>query len=1104
MKYHSKTMFLRCVSFFLFAVMTVLLYPVGTLALTVEEEIALNEEAGIENQQVVQSSGDLIEEGAETLVPALGPGEKSLLELQDLRVEDVERPEVVSLQAAMEKQHVNRLYAQEGSLNTVMFQNRDGSTTTYVYTVPVKYVSEDGSIKDKSTAITASSKQAGYAYAMEENDVKVYFGNARMSGVKVAHGEYSVTMKPVSSVSAQPIVAAGGNTALYEGVFGEGTAISYKTQLSGVKEDIVLYSNVGKNSFSFVLATDGLTPALIDGVWCLLDARDATLMKLGEILITDSAGNTTLGSMSIQANVKMSNYTLTVTAPQEFLDADTTVYPVYVDPTITISGTFWNDQGAEQESIHDMGVYQSVSNYNSAIASPNYHTITADSSQVLYRFHDFVEEQGRYNGLDELESYDIGKVTFYLPFEAGEACDIIVKPIDTEWYLEGDTYTAVRNSDFYWFLDSEENNITVSIPATAGTYAIDLTDIARSWGSYNTQDGESPVFDPADGFLIMFESQLDEFGLPPQDPNYTPATRRISAVENPSTSVYYTVDRGYGGYYYMNNCASADNGNDAFVTISNCVQVECDCNKQDETHTHLVAGSESKLSATNVKDHNSVWIFRYRGSGMYLIQSAVNPTLFFSSNATVGTPDSLTDEAYLWYQVSSYVGGVIWKNVDTPQVLSYDGATFSMVNERDYTASDYAQTAWYYSSISNPVTITLSSVAWMDIGKSASLTIETFPNRPVKKTDYTFSTGDSAVLTVNQYGVMTAPSSSQGGTVIITATHTATGLTAQCQVTVGGTMPTGVYTLQNVSSKNYMAVQNASEAEGALIQTQAFDGQAQMMWKFTPTEDGYYTIQSELSGKYLAVTSTSAGASVIQTATLSDLAKWQIDSTTQGNIIIYAKATGQTLTLRDGVSVTQNTYTSDSWYIDEWQIVQYRLPTSGSEIPYEPWLWNDYVSYNEPGVIQIGTNCYAYAMNTQMSPIKPGELWYAQPGEVSDVDLDQLYYNIVEAVEQDSIRLGFSFRSIGKYDACAPGTYKIALVLAWGTNRDYHWYRQNTDGTWSHKKAQDAVCNVDSTGNLIYDPETTDRIYYPDPDYLTFVGYFEISPVNDLYNAENN
>ena len=152
------------------------------------------------------------------MVPALGPGEKSLLELQSMKVEDVERPEVVSLQAAMEKQHVNRLYAQEEALNTVMFQNRDGSTTTYIYTVPVKYVSEDGSIKDKSTAITASTAEASYAYAMEQNDVKVYFGNARMSGVKVAHGEYSVTMKPVSSASAQPTVTPGGNTALYEGI----------------------------------------------------------------------------------------------------------------------------------------------------------------------------------------------------------------------------------------------------------------------------------------------------------------------------------------------------------------------------------------------------------------------------------------------------------------------------------------------------------------------------------------------------------------------------------------------------------------------------------------------------------------------------------------------------------------------------------------------------------------------------------------------------------------------------------------------------------------------------------------------------------------------
>ena len=75
---------------------------------------------------------------------------------------------------------------------------------------------------------------------------------------------------------------------------------------------------------------------------------------------------------------------------------------------------------------------------------------------------------------------------------------------------------------------------------------------------------------------------------------------------------------------------------------------------------------------------------------------------------------------------------------------------------------------------------------------------------------------------------------------------------------------------------------------------------------------------------------------------------------------------------------------------------------------------------------------------------------------------------------------------------CSPGTYKVALVVH--EEKDYHWYRQNPDGTWSHKRGQGKVTNLDASYNLIYDPETCDRNdgRY---DYSIFCGYFQVSPL---------
>ena len=65
--------------------------------------------------------------------------------------------------------------------------------------------------------------------------------------------------------------------------------------------------------------------------------------------------------------------------------------------------------------------------------------------------------------------------------------------------------------------------------------------------------------------------------------------------------------------------------------------------------------------------------------------------------------------------------------------------------------------------------------------------------------------------------------------------------------------------------------------------------------------------------------------------------------------------------------------------------------------------------------------------------------------------------------------IGFDWGSISEYEVCPEGTYKVALVLDLNPNdMDFHWYRQNKDGAWSHKPADGEVQNWDYYGNPIY------------------------------------
>ena len=176
------------------------------------------------------------------------------------------------------------------------------------------------------------------------------------------------------------------------------------------------------------------------------------------------------------------------------------------------------------------------------------------------------------------------------------------------------------------------------------------------------------------------------------------------------------------------------------------------------------------------------------------------------------------------------------------------------------------------------------------------------------------------------------------------------------------------------------------------------------------------------------------------------------------------------------------------------------LPVSGYELPYEPDKWNNSSLKNK-------TNCYAYAIDKKSSGmIYPG-FSDSSLGYYEEM-IKNHKYNL-DRIEADSINKGFTFIPIGRYEICPIGTYKVAFVLdtvevEYGRkDYDFHFYRQNPDGTWSHKPGNTAVINYDYQNNVILDPLLADRhtsqpIYY----YDYFVGYYAVSAINDNANME--
>ena len=71
-------------------------------------------------------------------------------------------------------------------------------------------------------------------------------------------------------------------------------------------------------------------------------------------------------------------------------------------------------------------------------------------------------------------------------------------------------------------------------------------------------------------------------------------------------------------------------------------------------------------------------------------------------------------------------------------------------------------------------------------------------------------------------------------------------------------------------------------------------------------------------------------------------------------------------------------------------------------------------------------------------------------------------------------------RVVSDSEKCKPSEYKGALVLAshpWGDKADYHFYRENDSGYWSHKDGPEKATDRDAEGKKIRDPRRASRDY---------------------------
>jgi len=322
------------------------------------------------------------------------------------------------------------------------------------------------------------------------------------------------------------------------------------------------------------------------------------------------------------------------------------------------------------------------------------------------------------------------------------------------------------------------------------------------------------------------------------------------------------------------------------------------------------------------------------------------------------------------------------------------------------------------------------------------------------------------------------------------------------------TIPNGSYFIKNETLNRYIQPDDSNlNVNLTEMELWNFDGNNYQKWELTNLNNGYYKIISAYSGKALSVKSgeENTGNSRIIQETYGGYYRqqWKIELTVHGMWRIsprsgysnnWCMSADDGIFFMNGWHIEQKQYTNNTYYRDEWIICQ--LPTSGSELKYEPSLWNS-------NPVLSGTNCYSYALNNQVDGWNnSNNVVWLNVGYASFV-LTQPYINALNVdivAKNDASVMGYTFNDSDRDEICSNGSYKIALVIK--NYVDYHWYRQNKDGSWSHKLSSNPVTNLDASGEIIYDPENADHDYSPgSPDY-TFVKYYRVTPLGYMYNPQ--
>ena len=267
-----------------------------------------------------------------------------------------------------------------GDIYSLKLEREDDSGIAEVFSTPIKFIDEHKEKQFIDTSLVSSdriSSAEGYEYRNAANSFTVEFSVLANKGLRVNNAFTLAIFNNESAIDKKGFVdksETGAGKFIYEDGFGPGTTVEYINTEIGVKENIILEKNICKNTFDFIFNSKTHIPILSEEKTSIniVDKNDYDKIdySFSNLFVYDSFKSEKQnfennGSSFRHLNqncyyelTRNSNdeYIITVVVPKEYLNNPNVVYPVIIDPTISVNSISSN--------IADAFISQSSPNSN--------------------------------------------------------------------------------------------------------------------------------------------------------------------------------------------------------------------------------------------------------------------------------------------------------------------------------------------------------------------------------------------------------------------------------------------------------------------------------------------------------------------------------------------------------------------------------------------------------------------------------------------------------------------------------------------------------------------------------------------------------------------